>query len=285
MSITTTLAATSQTVASNGPDGTVDAPSTLDDAIRYALSFIATLRDGKGYTNPITLASAATTDIGLQNSFAVEITGTTTITSFGTNYNGPRFLRFTGALILTHAAATLNLPGGANITTVVGDTCLAYPNAGATGWNVVSYQKNTAFAAPAFSAYQSTLQSFPNAAFAKVLLQTKEFDTASAFDAVTNYRFTPLVAGYYQVSGCFNLTSSAAAVIASIFKNGAEFKRGNQYGTAAGSGAAADVSALVFLNGTTDYLELFGFQSSGAAINTATGVPYTYFQAFLARAQ
>ena len=45
MAITTTLAACSQTVALNGPDGAVDAPSTLDDSIRYALSFIAQIRD------------------------------------------------------------------------------------------------------------------------------------------------------------------------------------------------------------------------------------------------
>lgn len=47
MSITTTLAACSTTPALNGPDGAVDAPSTLDDAIRNSLSFIATLRDTK----------------------------------------------------------------------------------------------------------------------------------------------------------------------------------------------------------------------------------------------
>lgn len=89
---------------------------------------------------PAALASAATTDIGVQTSVAVEISGTTTITSFGTNYNGPRFLRFTGALILTHSA-TLNLPGAANITTVAGDTAIAYPNAAQTGWNVLSYNR------------------------------------------------------------------------------------------------------------------------------------------------
>lgn len=47
MSITTTLAACSTTPALNGPDGAVDAPSTIDDAIRYALSFSAQLRDTK----------------------------------------------------------------------------------------------------------------------------------------------------------------------------------------------------------------------------------------------
>lgn len=140
MAVNTTLVGLSQTVSSNGPDGTVDAPSTLDDAQRYALSFIATLRDGKGFTNPVTLASATTTDIGAQNSVAVEISGTTTITSFGTSYNGPRYLRFTGALLLTHNATTLNLPGAANITTAAGDTAIAYPNLAANGWNVVAYQ-------------------------------------------------------------------------------------------------------------------------------------------------
>lgn len=89
---------------------------------------------------PATLSSATTTDIGGQNSVAVEITGTTTITSFGTNYNGPRFLRFTGALILTNGAA-LSLPTAANITTVAGDTCVAYPNSAGNGWNVTDYTR------------------------------------------------------------------------------------------------------------------------------------------------
>lgn len=89
---------------------------------------------------PAALPSAATVDIGGVNSVAVEISGTTTITSFGTNYNGPRFLRFTGVLILTNSA-TLSLPGAANITTVAGDTCIAYPNLAVSGWNVVSYTR------------------------------------------------------------------------------------------------------------------------------------------------
>jgi len=86
----------------------------------------------------ITVASAATTDIGVQSSTSIEITGTTSITSLGTNYNGPRFLRFTGVLTLTQSAS-LNLPGGSNITTSAGDTAIAIPNQGLTGWNVIYY--------------------------------------------------------------------------------------------------------------------------------------------------
>lgn len=88
------------------------------------------------------LASAATTDIGAQLTNFLRITGTTTITSFGTNYKGPRFLRFAGAVTLTNGAA-LTLPGGANITTAAGDCCIVIPRATlgtADGWQVMAYQ-------------------------------------------------------------------------------------------------------------------------------------------------
>lgn len=130
----------SQTAGSNYPAGS-ESPITADDYFRAHASFIAMLRDGKGFTDMVTLASGSTTDIGGQNAMAVEITGTTTITSFGTTYNGPRFLRFTGALTLTHNATTLILPGGANITTIAGDTCIAIPTSSANGWVVLAYQR------------------------------------------------------------------------------------------------------------------------------------------------
>jgi len=86
------------------------------------------------------VASAATTDIGVQNSNFLRITGTTTITSFGTNYRGPRFLRFAGAVILTNSS-TLILPGGADFTTSAGNVLVAIPKATAgvaDGWYIVS---------------------------------------------------------------------------------------------------------------------------------------------------
>jgi hypothetical protein len=91
---------------------------------------------------PQNLASATTTDIGAQNSVFLNITGTTTITSFGTNYNGPRYVRFDGALTLTHNATTLILPGAANITTAAGDSAIVVPSGSpANGWRVAGYQK------------------------------------------------------------------------------------------------------------------------------------------------
>ena len=88
------------------------------------------------------IASATTTDIGGQNTNFLRVTGTTAITSFGTNYNGPRFLRFAAALTLTHGSALI-LPGAANITTAAGDRAIAVPVATsgtADGWQVF-YQR------------------------------------------------------------------------------------------------------------------------------------------------
>jgi hypothetical protein len=131
----------SQTAGSNSPPGS-ESPTTADDYLRTYAAFIAILRDGKGHSDEVQVASAATADIGGANSLFVEITGTTTITSFGTTYNGPRFVRFSGALTLTHNATSLIIPGGANVTTAAGDCAVVIPNGGSpNGWRVVSYFK------------------------------------------------------------------------------------------------------------------------------------------------
>lgn len=127
----------SQTAGSNYPSGG-ESPITADNYFQAYASFIALLRDGKGFSTQTTLASATTTDIGGQNSPFVSVTGTTTITGFGTNYNGPRFVVFAGILTLTHSA-TLVIPGAANITTAAGDACIVVPISG--GWKIVSYDK------------------------------------------------------------------------------------------------------------------------------------------------
>lgn len=52
MALTTTLAACNTNPALNGPDGATDLPSTMDDQLRLALSFIAQVRDGAGLSAP-----------------------------------------------------------------------------------------------------------------------------------------------------------------------------------------------------------------------------------------
>lgn len=87
-----------------------------------------------------TIASAATVDLGAQASRRLAITGTTTITSFGTGPDKERILRFVGVLTITHNATSLILPGGANIVTAAGDTVLAVSD-GAGNWRLIGYQR------------------------------------------------------------------------------------------------------------------------------------------------
>ena len=86
------------------------------------------------------VASASTSDIGAAPSLKVRITGTATIAAFGTVANAIKFVRFAGALTLTHHAASLILPGSANIATAAGDTCIAQSDASGN-WRVLAYQR------------------------------------------------------------------------------------------------------------------------------------------------
>jgi len=140
-----------------------------------------------------------------------------------------------------------------------------------------------ASAAPAFSAFQSSVQVFANNVSTKVQFQSKEFDTAVAFDATTNFRFTPQIAGYYLVSAFVTFGANANVATELIFtKNSSLSKRGGwNSGTDFGSGSGG--SATFFLNGSTDFVEVFSKQLSGSTINTSAAASDTYFQAFLAR--
>jgi hypothetical protein len=113
------------------PDGTTWAEALTISRSNGGIRFLAAETD---------VASAATCNIGSATNLKVRITGTTTITSFGTVANVLRFVRFAGALTLTHNATSLILPGAANITTAAGDTCVAVSD-GSGNWRVCGYQK------------------------------------------------------------------------------------------------------------------------------------------------
>lgn len=85
------------------------------------------------------VASAATCNLGAVNNRRVRVTGTTTISSFGTRARKEKIVRFAGILTLTHSA-TLRLPTAANITTATDDVAIfASDNVGA--WRCLSYQR------------------------------------------------------------------------------------------------------------------------------------------------
>lgn len=95
----------------------------------------------------VDVASASTCAVGAQLSTKVRITGTTTITSFGTTYRGPILIRMAGIVTITHNSTTLRCPGSTNILTAANDVLIAWPTAttsGTTdGWQVVPLARAT----------------------------------------------------------------------------------------------------------------------------------------------
>jgi hypothetical protein len=132
---------------------------------------------------------------------------------------------------------------------------------------------------PAFRAYQSSAQTLSSATFTKLQFQTEVFDTNSNFDNATNYRFTPTVAGYYQINGAFTVATSATKMLVLIYKNGLVDTVGFDSGSV--SISVCSISNLVYLNGSTDYVELYGYFGTGQ--NVFASAAYTYFSGSMVR--
>lgn len=127
------------TAANNTDVGNIGIQGTnrvngFDDALREVMSHIA-----DNFASD-TIASATTTDLGSKAAHYLTISGTTTITGLGTVKAGTlKFVRFSGALTLTHNGTSLILPGAANITTVAGDTAV-FVSEGSGNWRCLDYK-------------------------------------------------------------------------------------------------------------------------------------------------
>lgn len=142
-----------------------------------------------------------------------------------------------------------------------GSVTLAAPDvAGTTTLTLPATSGTVMVNGPAFSAYRNGLQTgIVTNVWTKVQINAEQFDTANAFDSTTNYRFQPTVAGYYQFTGCLVATgANITYLIASVYKNGSLAARGT-YSITAANEAASNMTSLIYLNGSTDYAELYVF--------------------------
>jgi hypothetical protein len=145
--------------------------------------------------------------------------------------------------------------------------------------NVPSQNCTLGIQGPAFSAYPSFNQSITTNTWTKIALQTEEFDTASAFDNTTNYRFQPLIAGYYQINGAVYPNTTTTLVTAAIYKNGANYKAVQQ----AANSVGIECSVLIYFNGSTDYIELYTFVTGISPVIFGSGT-YTFLNGSMVRA-
>lgn len=129
---------------------------------------------------------------------------------------------------------------------------------------------------PTLAAYQTVTQSINNTTATAITMTSEVIDSENGHSNVSNTsRYTPTKAGYYlcigQVAWGLNTTGDRTA---QFRKNGATLD-GAPYGSEPALNGAAFLfggsyaMAVIFCNGTTDYIELWGNQNSGAALSTA----------------
>lgn len=94
------------------------------------------------WAKSINIASAGTTNLATLTGNFAHVTGTTTITAFGTVTAGTQIcLVFDWVLTLTHNATSLKLPTNANIVTQAGDRAI-FESEGSGNWTCLSYLRN-----------------------------------------------------------------------------------------------------------------------------------------------
>lgn len=264
------------------------------------------------------IPSAATIAIPLEGQlFAV--TGSTAITAINATIAGRlAYLKLDAGIVLTHSASLL-MPSGVNVTTGADDIavfvsvsagvwrCVSYPRFESANYpsateptitwplmtwadtgNMLLKRRNAAGTAwvvegvltgfPAFSAYPTAIQTISSGVETLMTFGAEEFDTHGYYDATT-FRFTPQIAGVYQINaGAFFASPAPTLSYLAVYKNSGAHKIGNQ-----GPLQNATLSALIQMNGTTDYLNLYAQQTSGGLKNIGTGSSLCYFQAVLVR--
>jgi hypothetical protein len=130
---------------------------------------------------------------------------------------------------------------------------------------------------PSFKAARSTSnQTITTGSFVLAQLNSEDWDTTNAFDSASTYRFTPQVAGYYGVSATVNVVGTGiTSASLQIRKNGTA-----EWSTSLVSPSTVQlvpcVSGPVYMNGSTDYIELYGLANATTA---AFGTGSTRFAA------
>jgi hypothetical protein len=138
---------------------------------------------------------------------------------------------------------------------------------------------------PAFEAYLSADQTVSDGVTTKVTFDTEIFDTNGYYDNSTNYRFTPLVAGKYfiyssaLVYGTGDLESGKIV----YYKNGTEVRQSwmdPANSSNAINQASVVLNAVVDMNGSSDYIEIFTNVQSGVGQILSSDTQGTYFGAY-----
>ena len=126
-----------------------------------------------------------------------------------------------------------------------------------------------------------SVQSAANGVSTKVRFNSEIIDLNNEFDSSSTYRFTPTIAGWYQINYLVTISSTVGNAYIRLYKNGSIYKNSSYGAGYVGAGAAG---SLVYANGTTDYFEVYIYNGTGLTISLAADTTQSEFSGFLVRA-
>lgn len=121
-------------------------------------------------------------------------------------------------------------------------------------------------------AYRNAAQDIDASAATKVSIDTISFDTEGVVD-IANSRIVPSLPGYYIVIGNIRASNipDGDESHSIIFKNGSSVSGGSYSRNGALGQNMSNDPDLVYMNGTTDYLELYAYTSSSSDVTLVVG--------------
>lgn len=140
-------------------------------------------------------------------------------------------------------------------------------------WNAAVVNGLTfALNAPMFYGYQAVAQSIPNNAATAITLDSESIDSYGGHSTSSNTsRYVAQVPGWYLCAATtvFGANTTAGRG-ATVYKNGVEVPGAAGFSSGATPYSSATGMCFVYLNGSGDYVEMWGYQNCGAALATNT---------------
>jgi len=181
--------------------------------------------------------------------------------------------------------AVLGVIQGNQVTVSVSDlraSSNVFAGMGPIGRNCVNIAAATK--APAFGVNTSGNTVLSPSVWTKVAFDTAEYDSNGVYSTANN-RFQPNVAGYYTFNCTLHFRNTAGGAIsdaaASLYKNGSSARDFMSF-NAPGSDYRDSVATSIYLNGTTDYAEIYAI-ALGANVVVGVLPAWTNWQGNLAR--
>ena len=129
---------------------------------------------------------------------------------------------------------------------------------------------------PAFSAKSSGATSLSNDTSTKILYGSEVLDTDACY---ASSRFTPTTAGKYFIRGTFriNTATDCNGLKIGIYKNGSADRWHQQSNI---NYETVEIEGVIDMNGSSDYVEIYGAQDTGGTVTTVNDSTYENFEGY-----